>query len=93
MNTQHELVEQAGYIIEDLEEVSSLRGVTAYWEGETAIITFYFEGEPTEDAVDLASCWCGELIAHFPSGLLAEKFEKWDSSQALPDSPYWVWRR
>lgn len=65
---------------------NKLRGVTAYWKDKTACISFYFQGELTDDDIEQASDVCTYIIAHFPDGLLEEKFIRWDYPTPLPDN-------
>ena len=62
-----------------------VRGVTSYWENKTACITFYFQGEITENDIETASDICTYIIAHFPDGLLKENYIRWDYPKPLPD--------
>ena len=66
--------------------IPKIRGVSAFWKQEenTACISFYFNGEITEDGFDLASDLCGEIISHFPDGLLEEHYIRWDTPKPLP---------
>ena len=72
---------------------SKIRGVTAFWKGKTACISFYFDGEVTEDDFDSASDACGEIIAHFSNGLLEENYIRWDYPKPLPDEQFLAYRR
>lgn len=63
---------------------NKLRGVTAYWKDKTAYLSFYFQGELTDDDIEQASDVCTYIIAHFPDGLLEEKFIRWDHPKPLP---------
>lgn len=62
-----------------------IRGVTAYWEDQTACLTFYFEGEVTEKEIENASEVCTYIISNYPNGLLKETFLRWDSPKPLPE--------
>lgn len=72
-----------------------IRGITAKWKNEenTAVISFFLDGEPTEDELEDASVSCTEIIAHFPDGFLEENFIRKDYPEILPESPFWVYRR
>ncbi len=63
---------------------SKIRGVVAYWKGNTACISFYFQGEITENDIETASDICTYIIAHFPDGLLEENYIRLDYPQPLP---------
>jgi hypothetical protein len=64
---------------------SKIRCVTAYWEDNTACITFYFQGEVKEEDIETASDVCTYIIAHFPDGLLEESYIRWDYPKPLPE--------
>lgn len=84
MNIQEHLL-----YITDLElkrlHSNKIRGVTAYWEEKTACISFYFQGEVMEEDIETASDVCTYIIAHFPDGLLEEKYIRWDYPQPLTE--------
>jgi len=61
-----------------------LRGIRAVWNDPTARLTFYFDGEVTEDETEKASDLCTYIISHFPNGLLEEHYERWDLPKPLP---------
>ncbi|MFI0436141.1 MAG: hypothetical protein ACH350_10560 [Parachlamydiaceae bacterium] len=63
---------------------NKIRCVTAYWKDKTAYISFYFQGELIDDEVEAASDVCTYIIAHFPDGLLEEKYIRWDYPKPLP---------
>ena len=77
------------------ENSSKIRGVTAQWEVETLTthITFYFDGEPDENELELASDTCGEIIAHIPIGVMEENYIRLDSPTPLPESSFWAYKR
>ncbi len=82
MNIQEKL----SYITElELRRLSSdkIRGVTAYWKGNTACISFYFQGEITEKDIETASDTCTYIIAHFPDGLLEEHYIRLSKTSSL----------
>ncbi len=74
---------------------TKIRGVMAEWKREsmTAHLSFYFDGEPTEDELEDASIDCTEIIAHIPDGFLEEDYIRLDYPKPLPESPFWAYRR
>lgn len=64
----------------------NLRGITAYWKNNTAIITFYFNGKINESEQEEASELCTYIISHFPDALLEEKFIRLDYPALLPSN-------
>src|SRR5262245_49955067 len=85
MNLQDQLL----YVTQlRVQEINSpkIRGVTAVWKDDlTANISFYFDGEITEDDFDSASDACGEIIAQFSNGLLEENYIRLDYPKPLPN--------
>lgn len=67
---QERLLYITGVIVRRDLGIPKLRGVTAYWkdEEETAYLTFYFDGEASEDEKEEASDICGGIIAQFSNG-------------------------
>jgi hypothetical protein len=61
-----------------------IRAVTAYWKGNTACLSFYFNGEITESDMESASDICTYIISHFPDGLLEENYIRLDYPQLIP---------
>jgi hypothetical protein len=92
MNLQQKLSSEAKWVLDDI-PIKKLRGVIAEWKDETAFITFYFETEPSEDDLEEASVYCGEIIARFPSGLLNEEYLTVEISTPLPQSTFWVYKK
>jgi hypothetical protein len=86
MDMQKHLMYLAGLVVRDLKS-PKLRGVTAKWreKDHTACLTFYFDGEATEEELEDASCACTEIISHFFDGLLEENYLRWDYPKPLPD--------
>ena len=72
-----------------ISEMNSLkiRGVVAEWSEEenTAKMTFYFDGEISEDEREDAAIACTEIIAHFYDSLLEENFLRLDYPKPLPE--------
>lgn len=62
----------------------NLRGITAYWEENTAKITFYFNGNISEIEKEEASDLCTYIISHFPNANLEEKYLRLDRPAPLP---------
>lgn len=77
------------------ENYKKIRGVTSFWRevDHTACISFYFDGEITEEDIDVASNICVYIIAHFPDGLLEEHFYHLNFPIPLPESPFWAYKR
>ncbi|SCA63650.1 Uncharacterized protein SCG7086_AY_00140 [Chlamydiales bacterium SCGC AG-110-P3] len=73
--------------------LENVRGVTAEWVKDTAVITFYFEGHLTEDDIDKCSVACTEIIAAFSEGFLEEEYIRLDPPAPLPSSEFWVYKR
>lgn len=92
MNAQEKLLKESSWIIKDL-NLPALRGVIAEWKGETAHLTFYFDGEPSEEEIDESSAACGEIISRFPSGYLKENYLAFKKPKQLPESDFWVFRK
>lgn len=61
-----------------------LRGICAVWHNPTASMTFYFDGEISQDEIEKASDLCTYVISHFPDGLLEEHYLRWDIPKPLP---------
>ena len=83
-----DIQEHLSYITElELNRLNSskIRGVTAYWKGKTACISFYFQGEISEDDIEIASDVSTYIISHFPDGLLDENYIRWDYPKPLPE--------
>jgi hypothetical protein len=66
-------------------KLSKLRGVTAVWKDPTACISFYFDGEVSEEEVQEASDICTYIMAHIPQGRLEENYYRWDYPKPLPN--------
>jgi hypothetical protein len=73
---------------------AKIRGVAAEWkEGiNTASISFFFDGEVSEDELEDASVACTEIIAHIPNGLLEENFIRCDYPNPLPKNNFWAYK-
>lgn len=91
MNDQERLRDIAQQFINS-KEWPSLKGVIANWENETLKISFFCE-EISNQMMEDASILATEILAQFSEGLLEEKFIYWESSQSLPMSPFWVYRK
>ena len=63
---------------------SKIRAVTAYWKGNIACLSFYFNGEISEEDVESASDTCTYIISHFPDGLLEENYIRLDYPKPIP---------
>lgn len=51
----------------------------------TACLSFYFDGNATEEEIEDASIACAEIIAHCSNGLLEENYIRWDYPKPLPE--------
>jgi hypothetical protein len=71
---------------EEVKDIISpkLRGVSAFWKGHTAHISFFFDGEITDFDRDAASDVCTYIISHFSDGLLEENYIRLDYPNPLP---------
>jgi hypothetical protein len=67
-------------------KLSKLRGVAAVWKDPVACISFYFDGEVSEEDIQEASDICTYIIAHFPQGELEENYLRWDYPKSLPEN-------
>lgn len=94
MNYQEYLNEQAEWILEST-ALPNLRGATGEWniQNNTVYLTYYFDGQPTDEHLEEASVASTEIIATFPSGFLEENYIRLDSPKQLPESKFWVYRR
>jgi hypothetical protein len=84
MNIQENLL----YITElELKRLNSnkIRGVTAYWNDNTACLSFYFDGAISDEDIENASEVCTYIIAHFSNGLLEENYIRLDYPKPLPE--------
>jgi hypothetical protein len=63
---------------------SKIRAVTAYWKENIACLSFYFNGEITEEDLESASDTCTYIISHFPDGLLEENYIRLDYPKPIP---------
>ncbi len=94
MNMQEHLIYISKLIINDY-KFPKIRGVNSVWnENEnTAYITFFFDGQATEEELEDASVICTEVIAHCSNGLLKENFIRLDYPKPLPESTFWAYVR
>ncbi len=77
------------------EKFKKIRGVSAFWNelDETAYITFYYNGEITENDIEIASEICAYIISHLIKGKLNEQYKRLDYPHPLPDSDFWAYKR
>ncbi len=70
-----------------------LRGVLATWKEKEnmASISFYFDGQVTDDELEDASVICSEIIAHCMNAVLEEHYFRLDKPAKLPKSNYWAY--
>lgn len=73
------------------EEWPSLRGIIAHWESDVLTITYFFNGEITEELRENASILATEVLAQFFEGSLKENYISIKPSQPLPDSQFWTY--
>lgn len=92
MNRREELTREASRLLQYL-HLPKLRGVATDWIDNTAVIRFYFDGEPSEEDQEEASCICGEIIARFADGFLQEDYLRLDAPKPLPKNRNWVFLR
>lgn len=92
---QKHLIFLTNLFVRENENSPKIRGVISVWEKDniTAHLSFYFDGEATENELEDASDTCGEVIAHIPNGLLKEDYIRLDSPKPLPESPFWAYKR
>lgn len=85
MDMQHHLTAITNWIISDLKS-DKIRAVDAVWEQDknTASLSFYIDGEITEEENEDFSVASAEIIAHCLNGLLKEHFIRWDYPNPLP---------
>ncbi len=94
INMQKHLLFLTDRLVRRNQNSSKIRGVTAEWKyGDTAHISFYFDGEPEENDVEDASITCTEIIAQISEGLLKEDYIRLDFPNPLPESPFWAYKR
>ncbi len=84
MNNQEQLLYITNLRVKEM-GTPNIRGVTAYWKNNTACLSFYFDGEPTENDIENASDICGNVIASFSEGLLEEHYIRYDYPRKLPE--------
>lgn len=92
MNTQSRL----SYIVKSFikpEEFPTLRGVVSKWENETIHLSFFFNGEISEEIKENASVLATEILAQFSSGNLKEEYIRLDFPRQLPNSPFLSYKR
>lgn len=77
------------------EQYKKIRGVTTIWNEleEAAYITFYFDGEITEEDEEMAFDISVYIMADLIKGVLEKKYIRIDYPQKLPESPYWAYKR
>lgn len=71
----------------------SLRGVSSQWIGDTIHLSFFFDGEITEDQREEAADAATEIMAQFSKGFLSEKFISLQPHEPLPNDPFLVYKR
>lgn len=73
---------------------NKVRGIAAFWKEKenTACLSFYFDGEISNNDKEEASDICTYIIAHFPDGLLEENYIRWDYPKPLPNK-FLVYKR
>ena len=75
------------------EEFPSLRGVSAQWIGNTIHLSFFFDGEISEQAQEDASVLAAEIIAQFSEGFIEERYISLNPDQDLPNDPFLAYKR
>lgn len=92
-NMQKHLLYITGLTVKDIKFINKVRGVMAVWEEleNTAYLTFYFDGEATEDELEDFSIANTEIIAHCSNAMSCEKFIRLDYPKPLPKSDFWAY--
>lgn len=73
------------YSVDDA-HCAKILAVTAFWKEQTAIFTFYFDGVPTEEELDIASDLTTEVISQFAGDvMLEEHYLIWDKTKPIPE--------
>ncbi len=74
---------------------AKIRGVIAIWKEEirTVSLSFYFDGEISDNDIDVASDISVYVIAHFSDGLLEESYVHLDYPKPLPESIFLAYKR
>ena len=72
-----------------------IRGVIAKWQEEknTLSLSFYVDGQPTEEELEDYSATCGEIIASCSNALMEENYIRWDYPKPLPDQEFLAYSR
>ncbi len=80
--------------VKDIPDISKVRGVLAIWNEleNTVYVTFYYNGEITEDELEDYSIACSEIIAHCSNAILEGKFIRLDYPNLLPQSEFWAFK-
>ena len=91
----HEMLNEHATGILNTVFIQKLRGVIAKWneKTDTLQITYYFDGEPSEEVIEEAAVATTDIIAPLPISFIEEKFLRIDYPQPLPNSEFWVFRR
>lgn len=94
LNMQEHLLFITGLIVKNISSLKKIRGVVAIWDElqNTAKITFYYDGEATEEEIENFSVANSEIIAHCSNARLEEKFIRWDYPKPLPEK-YLAYKR
>jgi len=95
IDLQNHLLYLADLIVKRNLESNKLRGVEVLWKDkeQTVCLYFYFDESPTEEDCEMAWDISAGIIASFPDGLLEGRFIDLDSSQLLPTSTFWAYKR
>lgn len=75
------------------EKIPSLRGVSAQWLGDTINLSFFFDGEISEEARDDAGVIAAAIVAQFSEGITDEHFISLGPNEALPNDPFLAYKR
>jgi hypothetical protein len=70
-----------------------LRAVFARWKNNTAYLSYYFDGEVTDEERDLGSDASAQIIANFPDAELVENYIRLDFPQPLPDEYFLAYKQ
>ncbi len=91
---QEQLLYLAKLRVNELDCIDKVRGVEAIWDEleDTAKITFYYDGQATEEELENFSVVNTEIIAQFSTALLEEKYIRLDYPKPLPLSDFWGYK-
>ncbi|MFQ5753885.1 MAG: hypothetical protein ACE5HI_18005 [bacterium] len=91
MNVHKSLNQHAKGILSSI-NIERLRGVTATWneKSNTLNLSYFFNGEPTEEEIEEASIVSTDIMAGLPIAYIEEKYINLEYPNPLPESEFWV---